>query len=1040
MREFGRESDFEEALIKMLFTKGWEENVLKYKTEEELIQNWADILFENNRSVDRLNDYPLTKTEMDKIIEQIIQLRTPLNLNTFINGKTISIIRDNPDDIEHVGKEISLKIYDREEIAAGQSRYQIAQQPQFDRKNPIRRDRRGDLMLLINGMPVIHIELKRSGIPVSHACRQIEQYAHEGMFTGLFSLIQIFVAMEPNETLYFANPGPDGVFDKDFYFHWADFNNEPINNWEGIASHLLSIPMAHQLIGFYTVPDSGDGKLKVMRSYQYYAANAISDKVTKTKWHDKNPYGGYVWHTTGSGKTLTSFKTAQLIANTNDADKVVFLVDRIDLGTQALEKFRGYAEISDNVQETETTDILLTKLKSSNPSDTLIVSSIQKMSNIKELSGYNAADIWKVNEKRVVFVVDEAHRSTFGDMLATIKKTFPSAIFFGFTGTPIVKGNEKKDLTTADVFGDELHKYSIADGIRDKNVLGFDPYRKGTFKERDLRRIIALEQAKAKDEADALIDKTKSKIYHYYMYEAPMAGYHGEDGYVKGIEDYLKTTQYTNYVEHKTTVIKDILNNWTTLSRNRKYHAILATHSIKDAVEYYQLFKEQNPLINITSLFDPNIDNCEGAIYKGDGLVEIIKDYNNMFGLSYTVGSHDKMRKDICLRLAHKAPYDDIENDKSRQIDLLIVVDQMLTGYDSKWINTLYLDKMLEGEHIIQAFSRTNRLSGPDKPFGTICYYMKPYTMEKRIERAFEMYSGNRPAGVFVNKLPENISKMNDTFKLIKRLFETADIPNFEKLPDDIEVKKEFAKLFREFNRYFESAKVQGFVWSKREYSNGHETIKVEIDENQYAALRQRYGELAKPTNGEPDSPPYDLEAYLTEARTGTIDFSYMNSRYKKWLKAINRGDSVDAVKKALDELHLTFALLTQEDQKYANMFLNDIRSGEIYVEDEKSLSDYIVEYKIKAKNDQIHRFANAIGICEEALRKFMEQNINEYNINEYGRFNKLKTNINMQKARRFIESKKGSALKAYEISSMIDLMLRKFILRGGVDVDEIEI
>ena len=441
---FNNELAFESALINLLFEKGWERTVLKNKTEKELLQNWADILFENNRGIDRLNDYPLTEGEMQQIIEQITALRTPLKLNGFINGKTISIKRDNIDDKLHYGREVSLKIYDRQEIAAGQSRYQIAEQPVFPTKSKMLNDRRGDLMLLINGMPVIHIELKKTGIPVSQACNQIEKYAHEGVFTGLFSLVQVFVAMTPEETVYFANPGPDGQFNKDYYFHWADFNNERMDAWQDIASYFLSIPMAHQLIGFYTVADDTDGILKVMRSYQYYAASAISDKVAKTKWADKDIYGGYIWHTTGSGKTMTSFKSAQLISNSKDADKVVFLVDRIELGTQSLLEYRNFADDNETVQATENTNVLIAKLKSSDPADTLIVTSIQKMSNIKDDGGMNSKDIELINDKRIVFIVDECHRSTFGEMLSTIKETFPGAIFFGFTGTPIQDENQRK--------------------------------------------------------------------------------------------------------------------------------------------------------------------------------------------------------------------------------------------------------------------------------------------------------------------------------------------------------------------------------------------------------------------------------------------------------------------------------------------------------------------------------------------------------------------------------------------------------------------
>ncbi|WP_303126414.1 type I restriction endonuclease subunit R, partial [uncultured Streptococcus sp.] len=748
---FNSESEFEEALIKLLSEKGWEKKVLKNYSEKDLLRNWADILFENNRGIDRLNDYPLTDTEMQQILEQIENLRTPLKLNGFINGKSVSITRDNPDDKLHYGKEVSLKIYDRREIAAGQSRYQIVQQPKFPTKSKILNDRRGDLMLLINGMPVIHIELKKSGVPVSDAYHQIEKYSREGVFTGLFSLVQIFVAMEPNETVYFANPGPDGQFNKNYYFHWADFNNEPINEWDKIVSTLLSIPMAHQLIGFYTVADNSDGVLKVMRSYQYFAANAISDKVAQTNWDGDNQLGGYIWHTTGSGKTMTSFKSAQLIAASKDADKVIFLMDRIELGTQSLKEYRGFASENEGVQATENTGVLIAKLKSTEPSNTLIVTSIQKMSNIKnEPEGLNSSDIESMSNKRIVFIIDEAHRSTFGDMLITIKKTFPKAIFFGFTGTPIQEENQKKNNTTSTVFGNELHRYSIADGIRDKNVLGFDPYKVLTFRDRDIRQSVALEKAKAQSEEEAISDPQKAKVYYKYMAsnEIRMAGHTEANGrYVKGIEDYVPMLQYqTN--EHVNSVVNDILENWVRLSRGGKFHAIFATSSIPEAIVYYRKLKELKPDLKVTALFDPNIDNSGNIDFKEDGLSEIIKDYNKRYDQNFAIPTFSKMKKDISARLSHKKPYQRLTTDQ--QIDLLIVVDQMLTGFDSKWINTLYMDKMLQYENIIQAFSRTNRLFGDEKPFGTIRYYRKPHTMERNIEDAVKLYSGDKPLGLFV--------------------------------------------------------------------------------------------------------------------------------------------------------------------------------------------------------------------------------------------------------------------------------------------------
>lgn len=1050
---FNKEADFEQALIDLLKTKGWEDKVLKNYSEAELIRNWADILFENNRGIDRLNDYPLTDGEMQQIIEQIEALKTPLRLNGFINGGSVAITRDNPDDTAHFGKEISLKIYERREIAAGQSRYQIVQQPKFPTKSKIMNDRRGDLMLLINGMPVIHIELKKSGVPVSQATNQIEKYAGEGIFTGLFALVQIFVAMNPDETKYFANPGPEGKFNPDFYFHWADFNNEPINDWKQIGSTLLSIPMAHQLIGFYTVADDSDGVLKVMRSYQYYAANAISDKVSKTKWEAGNQLGGYIWHTTGSGKTMTSFKSAQLIATSRDADKVVFLMDRIELGTQSLKEYRNFAgaglteqQKANTVQETEDTYVLIGKLKSTDPADTLIVTSIQKMSNISEDNeGLKAADIEIMNSKRLVFIVDEAHRSTFGEMLLTIKQTFPKAIFFGFTGTPIQEENQKKMNTTSTVFGNELHRYSIADGIRDKNVLGFDPYKVLTYKDQDVRQVVALEKAKADTVQEAMTDPVKKKVFMDYMQNVPMAGYYEDDGsYVKGIEDYLPLSQYRTE-EHQSMVVKDIVDNWLILSQGNKFHALFATSSIPEAIEYYHRFKEINPNLKVTALFDPSIDNNGGAKFKEDGLLELIDDYNQRYGQDFTAASFGKMKKDIAARLAHKKPYERIDRTPEKEIDLLIVVDQMLTGFDSKWINTLYLDKMLRYENIIQAFSRTNRLFGPDKPFGTIKYYRKPHTMEKYIEAAVKLYSGDRPFGLFAQRLHKNLSNMNFLFEQIKDVFEQAGITNFEKIPPETAEKKKFADLFRQFNDYLEAAKVQGFTWKQLEYSvvdadtgEVHD-ITMALDETTYLVLVKRYKELFGPGPGHgSDDVPYDIDGYLTTIDTDKIDSDYMNSRFEKYLKLLHsHGTDADELQKAEDELHKTFATLSQEEQKFANIFLHDIQSGDVVVIPGKTFKEYVLEYVSKAKDDQIHRVAEyALGLDEQLLRNLMKQHVTEDNINEFGRFDALKATVDKNKAKIYFEAITGTKLPIPKVNIRVDNFLRDFILKGGYDIE----
>jgi type I restriction enzyme, R subunit len=1040
---FKTEPEFEAAMITALQNKGWENHILKYPTEEDLLKNWAKILFENNRGIDNLNDTPLTDTEMQQILEQILELRSPLKLNSFINGKTVSITRDNPNDSAHLGKEISLKIYDRREIAAGQSRYQIVQQPKFKSKSKILNDRRGDLMLLINGMPVFHLELKKSGIPVSQAYHQIEKYSDEGIFTGIFSLVQIFVAMQPDEAVYFANPGPDVLFNKDFYFHWADFNNEPIMNWKDVASSLLSIPMAHQLIGFYTVADDSDCVLKVMRSYQYFAANAISDRVSKIDWKNKELLGGYIWHTTGSGKTMTSFKSAQLIANSKDADKVIFLMDRIELGTQSLREYRAFSEDNEEVQATENTYTLITKLKSKNPADTLIVTSIQKMSNIKdEEDGLNASDIAIMNSKRIVFIVDEAHRSTFGDMLITVKQTFPNAVFFGFTGTPIHKENQKKKNTTATVFGNELHRYSIADGIRDRNVLGFDPSKVSTYKDIDLRKAVAQMMANASTEEEAIKDSEKSKKYYYYMDKAKvkMAGYYEKSGkYIKGIEDYIPREQYERE-EHQKMVIQDIMDNWLRLSHGSKFHAIFATSSIPEAIKYYGLIKASKPDLRVTTLFDPNIDNTGGVKFKQDALVEILKDYNARYEQDFTLATYGKFKKDISARLAHKRPYERIEKIPEKQIDLLIVVDQMLTGFDSKWVNTLYLDKVLKYENIIQAFSRTNRLFGPDKPFGTIRYYRKPNTMERNINDAVELYSGNKALGLFVEHLDYNLEKMNQIFEDISRLFTLANIVDFSHLPKDVDACGKFAKLFSSLNDYLEAAKIQGFTWKQHVYpfKNPKKVVEMVFDENTYLILALRYKELfGKGGGGSGGDIPFDIDGYLVAIDTGRIDTNYMNSRFDKYLKVLRQDDiDLNQLQETLDELHKSFATLTQEEQKYANIFIHDVQSGNVIIDSGKTFREYITEYQFKAKNSEINNVVKVLGLDEVKLRTLMNSGVTESNINEYGRFDDLKDTVDKIKAKEYFEKIEGIKIPLFKINIKVHNLLLKFISSGGVEIE----
>ena len=1041
---FNKEADFENALIALLTTKSWEKEVLRYPTEEELIANWQEHLNKTNQHIDKL-DVPLIRSEMNQILEQVQALKTPYALNGFINGKTVAIKREN-EESRHFGKEVSLDIFDREEISAGKSRYQIAQQPQFTPRSDLYPKQRGDLMLLINGMPMFHIELKRSGVPISQATNQIERYHKAGAFSGIFSLVQVFVAMTPEECRYFANTG--GQLNPVFYFRWADFNNVYMNDWDKVATHFLSIPMAHQFIGDYTIADANDEQLKVLRSYQYYAVNKIADTVAKTDWTSGNQRGGYIWHTTGSGKTMSSFKSAQLISRRKDADKVIFLLDRIELGKQSLEEYQNFADSKDDVQATENTAILLAKLKSKQDRDRLIVTSIQKMSNIKAEEGVNEADIEQISGKRLVFIVDEAHRTTFGDMLLTIKHTFPNALFFGFTGTPIEEENAKKNSTTATVFGNELHRYSIADGIRDENVLGFHPFHIRTFKDSDLRRSVALQEAKATDESEVFADDQKKKIYNQFMNDVPMAGEYTSDGkYQKGIEDYIPNVQYQT-LEHVNAVIDDMLENWPRLSQGKKYHAIFATSSIPEAVDYYRLIKAKiaekiriaekvgnseeakNSLPKLTTLFDPNILNDGQGNNKEIWIAEILEDYNAQFGTSFGYATYSRFKTDLSDRLSHINAYKRIKPDE--QLDLLIVVDQMLTGFDSKWLNTLYLDKILDYANLIQAFSRTNRVCDKtDKPFGLIRYYRKPHTMQQNIERAVKLYSGDRPMGLFVDNLDKVIHKMNVCFADIADIFKRAKVADFAANPDDATACAKFVKLFNQLNDHLQAARLLGFVWEKLSYDVVQEddsviTATLNFDQETYDKLLARYKDLFKEEpgggGGSSDEVPFDLRSYINEIETDKIDQNYMNERFKKWLKAI--GSMEEAA--ALEELHHSFATLSKEDQKFAELFLHDVQSGDIELDPSLALSDYIADYKQKDANDKVEKVIQKLGLDGDLLRAMLARKYTRENL-DLGRLNSLKATVDREKAKVYFNEERMIFL-----NKRIDEFLREFIV-GGV-------
>ena len=584
-----------------------------------------------------------------------------------------------------------------------------------------------------------------------------------------------------------------------------------------------------------------------------------------------------------------------------------------------------------------------------------------------------------------------------------------------------------------------------------------------TYKDSEVRRAVALDKAKAESTEDALADPIKAKVFQHYMdkSEVPMGPMvDGAGNRISGIEDFLGRDQYGIDSPHPNMVVSDILEQFPVLSHAGKFHAMLATSSIPEAVNYYHLFKQQAPKLHVTALFDPNIDNNEGATDKEDALTEIITDYNEAFGKEFIIPTWPAMKKDISSRLSHKSPYGSISTNRSQQLDLLIVVDQMLTGFDSKWVNTLYLDKIIDYESIIQAFSRTNRLFGPDKPFGVIRYYRKPHTMYGFIEAAVKLYSGDRPLDLFVQKLPANVKSMDTRYLEILDVFTDNGESDLMQLPESVEARRKFAKESVELNRYLEAAKVQGFDWNTTEYKvdgtdaddadendggNGEpDIVRPQIDERTYLILAQRYKELFDDDSctGEPDDDgrcdpeaPYELEGYLTEIDTGLIDTDYMNANFVKWLKALKE-DSPELAEMSA-QLHRSFAALSRDEQRLAELFLHDVERGDVEVEEGMTLRDYITRYAKREKDEQIDKLVDHLGVDRSLLEELTVRYINEKSLNAFGRFDALRDTIDVPRAKSFFERCMNVTLPNFKVKVQASKLLKQFVLEGGFDIDE---
>ncbi|HSH35104.1 type I restriction endonuclease subunit R [Schnuerera sp.] len=737
------EAILEKNLIDYLSKNGYER--VNITNEKELIDNFRKQLCKFNE--EKLKGAPLTDREF-----QIVMNR--------IEGKGIfesaRILRDKVEIQREDGSPLYLELINTKKWC--KNLYQITNQITVRG----RYENRYDVTLLINGLPLVQIELKRRGLDMKEAFNQICRYKVHS-YTGLFRYIQIFVVSNGVDTKYFANS--DGELNYKYTFFWTDKENERITNLKAFANTFLDKCHISKMIARYMVLKKTEKQLLVLRPYQVYAVEEIVKRALETN------NNGYIWHTTGSGKTLTSFKASQILANEEGIDKVFFLVDRQDLDHQTEKEFNEFQPGS--VDRTDSTENLVGQIKDIlNP---IIVTTIQKMSNAIKNPRYK--DIMEpYRDKKVIFIIDECHRSQFGKMHNQIKEHFRNSQYFGFTGTPRLPENKSEDdRTTADLFDKCLHHYLIKDAIHDGNVLGFSVTYINTLNA-DLNEIAA-EKVQAIDTQEVWQDDERIDLI-------------------------------TNH----------IINFHDQRSRNKGYNAIFATDGIPSLTLYYDKFKEIDHDLKIASIFtyEANPDLSGGKVHGRDSMERMIKDYNEMFNTNFSTDTYDAYRADVDKKI------------RECKIDILLVVNMFLTGFDSKKLNTLYVDKNLKYHNLIQAYSRTNRLDSEKKPYGNIICFRN---LKEATDEALRIFSKTDDIdSVLAKSYEEYLAIFRQQVEAVTKISPNPDeIDNME----SEEKQKEFVLAFRDLTKTL--VRMENF----KEFEFTEESIGLDIQE--YQDYRSKY-------------------------------------------------------------------------------------------------------------------------------------------------------------------------------------------------------
>src|SRR5690625_1871993 len=876
-------------------------------------------------------------------------------------GKIDGIMRDKQANVTR--EQITLTIFVKAQVGGGDSSYKIAREVESENGN------RFDLILLINGLPLINIEQKRSDKSLDEAFRQFKRYYQDGEYTHNFlAFSQMMVMTSEVATRYFATPKKIRDFNDSFVFHWADRDNNPVNDWEEAIRQFLMIPMAHQMVGDYLVIDEAreeeDRRHMLMRSYQVHALQAV--EVAAFGWDDKNvgPHGGYVWHTTGSGKTITSFKTALFLSTRGGFDKVVFLVDRKELDRHTSENFKAYAAYEPvTVDDTAHTYQLKKIMKS--PTSGIVVTTTYKLSNLVEDLEENEDDSLK--DKRLVFIIDEAHRTTMGDMMGTIKYHFRNnSLFYGYTGTPLFEENKSTGKidrqnevidTTEKLFGPELHKYTIDEAISDGNVLGFhvDYINTGEFKSYENLRedIIEYEKEKSPDVSDREIEQLVQSWKEIEVEKAARK---------RGILTYHDDT-------HIPRVVEEIIENWELQSQNRKFNAILTVAFKERVIAYFEQFKKQlashNQPINIAMTFSIGGDEEKNPV-DPKVIEDMFKDYASFTGIECVAGDQthgsDAYYQDLIARATRGG-----SGLNHRNIDLVIVADQLLTGYDSQLLNTLYVDRSLELQGLVQAYSRTNRIHGPDKEFGSIINFQYPRITEEKVNNALKLYgTGGTSSKAIVEDYDTAVAKLNINIEELKSTL--LDPTAWQEIKDNEEKKEDFLLNFKD------AAKQMQLVEQYYQYEWDNEAFG--IDENTWLNYVGAYRNLVIEEGEDPELPsiPTSLPGKTRLVGTQVIDASHILELIGEKATTSNGKQEVDSE---------TLRIIYQQIEELSNLrnyeqaeLLKEFVEEELqpgHVSTEIRFDEAFENWKNDKKKKAIYKLSQEWGIDSHVFEKTVE-------------------------------------------------------------------